>query len=274
MKKQGKLNLAKHMIGDKMPIVAFLGLSVTTLSGCNNENSAIYTAYTHLSTCAKDNGSDICNARFAAAKAEGERTAVKYQVERDCQQDYGDLCYPHHGIWSPKIVGFVVEKKSDFVLPFYTSANSASSNFGYVFTARGGILTRFEAADGKRLFLNKNLTTALPTSKLSTYKSMGGSYQQSRSHSIVSDITDAYIISRAIDGSSQYVTEREKRKAAQGSGGYTVTSGTARTTSGAYKSESRQSSSSTETYQYKPKVTTVSRGGFGRTGSFLGGFGG
>ncbi|WP_093272716.1 DUF1190 domain-containing protein [Vibrio xiamenensis] len=207
MRRRGTVNLARHMIGDKMPIVAFIGIGVTTLSGCNEHYD--YTAYTKLSTCADDYDEEYCQYQFERAKETSISTAMKYKMERDCQQDYGDLCYQQYGLWIPKFTGILTKSahweenaiahykgkslinqfaKDRPATPLFTSSNSKSSHYGYLFTAKGKIIDRYKGSDGKGYYAYGSLASFkkedlniyqsyLPVSDFYTTNPMGIRYQ-------------------------------------------------------------------------------------------------
>ncbi len=297
MKKQGKLSLAKHLIGDRRPIVAFIGVSA--LAGCGE--SLDYTLYTKMMTCSTNIGAEDCQARYQQAVEEANRTAMKYMTERDCQQDYGDSCTEYNDIWRPKVAGFIVHKsKTNFSLPFFTSTNPLSSHFGYAIIADGNVLGQYRDANGKKVALSGKYTRPLPdsvvepmgtgeTTTVNTKPSTtNNNSNNSGGSSFVRDIATAYVVSELIDETGDYLSEREKTKRYQqcmDQGGkncssrYKVTSGTARTnssstTSSSYKKKSKLNNKQVSSYKSSPKVTTISSGGFGNTGSLRGGFGG
>ena len=288
MKRQGLIDVSRHLIGQRKPIVAFIGLSA--LSGCGGE-STDYTLYTKFATCSDNEGRTHCDATYQKALAEAKRTAMKYQSERDCIQDYGNICLNFDGVWQPKVAGFISGKvDQDFSLPFFTSTNPASSHFGYAFLADGEILGKYRDANGVAVGLADKYLQPLPDSILepmnvSIPEGNTSSVENRSGSSVISNLATAYILSGVIDEAGDYLSERERTKRYKecmqrgDSDCYQVSSGTGRiststSTTTYQKSKPKLKTRQVKTYKSSPKATTISKGGFGRTGSVRGGFGG
>lgn len=267
MKTKGIVNLRRHLIGDRKPIVMFLGIGgVATLTGCDVLKEPYY-AFTKLETCNVILPGQ-CDAAYEKAEQEAKRTALKYMLESECTRDFGDnICIEHDKAWQPKIAGFITHKspKNDFTQPFFTSLNPESQFFGKVFTANGLVFDNLTQIDGKNLDLGGNLSKPLPTSSVTP------------SNSAVNAAVAAYILSDTLDRRERNKLYRQCINAGRDDC-YTITSGTTRIgtqgTSSVTKPSSQLEKASQKTYKTAATVRTKSQGGFGSSGRTFGGFGG
>lgn len=301
MKRLGKLDLARHFIGERKPIVAFIGISALSLSGCGTEEDK-FTLFTQLSTCLDNSSAESCETSYQKAQLEALRTARKYQSERSCTDIYGNICFENEGVWQPTLAGFITHNNSDYVMPFFTSTNPDSRYFGYAFAADGFNLGQFNDVNGVNIDLPKEYTRPLPAGSLEQESSSAATNntnevarennanRPAHNGSILRDLATAYVLSNAISGTGNYLSERERTKRYNecmnrgGSNCYNVSSGTARVGTSNSSSHTNKTStttnssskkaSQTQSYKSAPTVSTVSKGGFGNTGSMRGGFGG
>lgn len=310
-KTQGKVNIHRHLIGDRKPIVMFLGLgAVATLTGCDTREDPYY-AFTNMDTCEKQLPGQ-CEAAYKLAEKEAKRTALKYMVESECSRDFGrNICLQDdQGAWYPKMAGFITHKDEnvDFTHPFFTTFNHTQSLYGKAFMANGREITDLRDMNGLNLYLGGSYAKPLPDSKLDvasisvtptsgsstdvTDETKGGS--NGSGASVANSLIAGYLLSEALDETGDYLSERERTKRYQqclNSGrkdcnSYTVTSGTGRigkvNSNSAYKTKSNQSllsktakaNNRITTYKSSPTKTSKSSGGFGSSGRSFGGFGG
>ncbi len=258
-KKQGNVNIKKHMIGDRKPIMMFLGLgAVATLTGCD-VNEEPYYAFTNMNTCDKQLPGQ-CDAAYKEAEKEAKRTALKYMIESECTRDFGrnNCLVDEQGAWYPKMAGFITHKdeNNNFTQPFFTTANPAQKLYGQAFMANGREITELRDMDGLNLRLGGTYAKPLPSSKLdlssisvepvsgasgdtsnpgSSYAGNAGGTGSSAT-SLANSLLTGYLISEAIDETGDYLKERERTKRYQqclkshryDCNSYTVTSGTGR----------------------------------------------
>lgn len=267
MKTKGTVNLRRHLIGDRKPIVMFLGIgSVATLTGCDVLEDPYY-AFTKIETC-NTTLPGQCDSAYKKAEQEAKRTALKYMLENECALDFGDsMCIEQDKAWQPKMAGFMTHKspKNDFTQPFFTSLNPESRFFGKVFTANGLMFANLTDIDGKNLDLGGDLARPLPTSSVDP------------SNSALTAAMTAYILSDTLDTRERNRLYRQCINADRDDC-YTITSGTSRiNTYGARttpKPATQLETVSKKTYKAAAPVKTKSTGGFGSSGRTFGGFGG
>ena len=267
MKKiQGKVDIHRHLIGDRKPILMFLGLgAVSSLTGCDTDEAPFY-AFTKLSTCEKQLPGQ-CEAAYKLAEREAKRTALKYMVESECSRDFGrDICLQDdRGAWYPKMIGFIThkEKNVDLTHPFFTTYNHTQSLYRKGFLANSREIKDLSEMDGLNLYLDGSYAEPFPDSELD-------------------------IESEIIDEAGDYLAKRKRSKGYQqclksgkdSCNTYRVTSGTGRigATNSTYKTTSSLLSQKAKiqnpTYHNSSSKTSKSSGGFGSSGRSFGGFGG
>ncbi|MGL6261519.1 DUF1190 domain-containing protein [Vibrio sp. WXL210] len=293
-KKQGHVNLGRHMIGDRAPIVLFLGIgAVVTLGGCDTKSEPYY-SFTSMDTCEKTL-SGQCDAAYKLAEQEAKRTALKYMLEQECNRDFGaNICVKDdQGVWSPRMAGFITHKDANmsFAQPFFTTLNPALILYGQAFMADGREIADLRDMDGLNLDLSRDYAKPLPTSRLEQVANIqeredSTANGRSQSGSLVNSLLGAYILSEVIDETGDYLSERERTKRYQqclqsgrnNCDQYRVSSGTARvgtmTTGGAGSKLETKAQKTNSTYKSTTPVKTKSKGGFGSSGRSFGGFGG
>lgn len=299
-KTQGKVNIHRHLIGDRKPIVMFLGLgAVATLTGCDTKEDPYY-AFTNMYTCKKQLPGQ-CEAAYKLAEKEAKRTALKYMVESECSRDFNDFCLQDdQGAWYPKMAGFITHKDEnvDFTQPFFKTSNHTQSLYGKAFMANGREITYLVDMNGLNLDLVGPYAKPLPDSKLDVASTSGA--PTSVSSTDVTDETGNYSSTlKQIDRYLQCL-RLGRNDCSLNSGRndcncYAVTSGTGRignvNSNAAYKTNTKPSLLSTTdkinnpfitaktnnpstTYKSSPIKTLKSSGGFGISGRSFGGFGG
>lgn len=297
-KKQGHVNRARHLIGDRTPIVKYLGVGVViTLAGCDADQDD-YFAFTDMNTC-ESTLPGQCVAAYKEAEKQAMKTALKYMVEDECNRDFGkNVCVENDGVWTPRMAGFITHKDegNDFSQPFFTTFNPTQSLYGKGFMADGREVTDLRDMDGLNLRLGGKYAKNLPESQLertainiAPIENPSGSYSNSSSGSLVNTAITAYVLSEVVDEVGDVLTEREKTKRYREcmQKGYTdcnkygVSSGTARigktNSTSDYKYRSKLETKATKTqstYKQQKAVKTKSSGGFGKSGRSFGGFGG
>lgn len=297
MKKQGHVNIARHTIGDRKPVVMFLGVGavLTGLTGCDS-NEGDYYAFSTMGKC-ENTLAGQCQEAYSLAEKEAKRTAHKYMVESECARDFGaDMCTEHEGIYVPRFAGFITHKSpsNNFTQPFFTSLNAQSSMFGLAFLADGTSIARYKEVDGLNVNLGNHYSKPLPTSKLEQLSSTSGMADNDTKHTSPSNsggsgalntLATAYIVSELIDEGGDYLSERERTKRYQqciqsgqtDCSSYRVSSGTARVgtinSTSSYKCRSKLEKQAKNNYRSTPKVSTKCKGGFGGSGRAFGGFG-
>ncbi|MDP2492280.1 DUF1190 domain-containing protein [Vibrio splendidus] len=310
-KTQGKVNIHRHVIGDRKPIVMFLGLgAVATLTGCDTKEYPYY-AFTSMDMCEAQLPGQ-CEAAYKLAEKEAKRTALKYMVESECSRDFGrNICLQDdQGAWYPKMAGFITHKDEnvDFTHPFFTTFNDTQSLYGKAFMANGREITDLRDMNGLNLNLGGSYAKSLPDSKLDvasisvaptsgsstnvTDETKGGS--NGSGSSVANSLIAGYLLSEALGETGDYLSELERTKRYQqclNSGrndcnSYTVTSGTGRignvNSNAAYTTNTKPSLLSTTAksnnpstnYKISPIKISKSSGGFGSSGRSFGGFGG
>ncbi|MCC3804033.1 DUF1190 domain-containing protein [Vibrio parahaemolyticus] len=228
-KTQGKVNIHRHLIGDRKPIVMFLGLgAVATLTGCDTREDPYY-AFTNMDTCEKQLPGQ-CEAAYKLAEKEAKRTALKYMVESECSRDFGrNICLQDdQGAWYPKMAGFITHKDEnvDFTHPFFTTFNHTQSLYGKAFMANGREITDLRDMNGLNLYLGGSYAKPLPDSKLDvasisvtptsgsstdvTDETKGGS--NGSGASVANSLIAGYLLSEALDETGDYLSERERTK--------------------------------------------------------------
>ncbi|AUI87763.1 hypothetical protein BS333_15290 [Vibrio azureus] len=262
-KLQGNVDIKKHLIGDRKPIVMFLGLSSgAMLSGCDTAEAPYY-AFTKMETCNKVL-SGQCYTAYKFAEREAKRTALKYMLESECSRDFGskNCLEDKEGVWSPKMAGFITHKdeNNDKSYPFFTSDSYKSSLYNVAFMADGRRISDIQDADGLNLALDDSYRKNLPSSRLDDNEAEYLRCQQAQ----------------------QQLAEFERTDCSE----YRVRSGTGRIGGvnsnnfyGQQKKKSKLESkvkSATKTHAFKASSvkSTKSSGGFGRSGRSFGGFGG
>ncbi len=268
MKTKGTVNLRRHLIGERKPILMFLGIGVTTLTGCDVLEEPYY-VFTKIETCNKTLPGQ-CDAAYKEAERQALRTARKYMLESECTRDFGDnQCVEHENIWRPKIAGFITDKHPDyeFTQPLFTSRNTKSWYFNKVFSANGLVFTydgkkldNVDTIDGRNINLQGDLSRPLPTSEIAP-----------PSNSVNTSMA-AYVFP---------ITPQLRKKTYDRcmqlglDNCYTITSGTSRVnTQATNKPSAQQESGAKMSYRTTTAVKTRSYGGFGSSGRTFGGFGG
>lgn len=274
MKTKGNVNIPRHLIGKRKPIVMFLGVGTAlTLSGCDTTDYPYY-AFTSKESCNTVLPGQ-CEAAYRRAEQEARRTALKYMLESECRRDFGDnVCFHSTGAWQPHIAGFITNKSptNDFTQPFFTSRNPDSPFFGKAFTADGLVFDDLKNVDGKNLYLEGALKQSLPNSHVDRSSSGG------QAATALAAAAGGYMASQALSKNGNQANYRQCADSGRDDC-YTTTSGTAYvgTTSGnkTYRAPSQlEKTSKNTTYKHMRTVRTRSSGGFGSSGRSFGGFGG
>lgn len=291
MKKQGHVNVIRHLIGDRKPIIKFLGIgTVATLVGCDTVDNNYY-AFTKMGTCESTLPVGQCNKAYKQAEKEAQRTALKYMVESECSRDFGtNVCIENNGIWSPRMAGFITHKQTNNTIsqPFFTTLNPSLSLFGKAFMADGNPIADLKNIDGLAVDLGDYYSQGLPSSQLERLNSVDSSKATSGSNggSLANSLLGAYILNEVIDEAGDYLSEKEKTKRYKeclkanrsDCERYRISSGTARIgktgSTNTYRKPSQlEQKVQKQSYKQKPKVSTKAKGGFGSSGRSFGGFG-
>ncbi len=295
-KKQGRVNLARHLIGDRAPTVKFIGIGIaaTAITGCAPEEPQ-YLAFTSVDSCEKTLGSQ-CKPAYDFAEREARRTSIKYLIESQCKFEFGfENCVLKDKLWQPKMAGFITHKseKEIYTIPFFTTSDPSSKLYQQAFSADGLAILGMKNIDGKSLYLPDELRTPRATYG---HKEARDSLIEQEKHLTrqgdANSIAAAIILAEVLDETGDYVSSsahyrnyKDCKLRSNNSNCYTVTSGTSRVSSPNAKSHyksvpstlnktSKATTKKVKAYESAKPKKTVSKGGFGKTGSAKGGWGG